>query len=396
MLRPLPARVFRPKIFSRLALEGAKRRASHDGCTVRGVTAIASEKVLVVGAGGVSRFWFEAIAAEDLEVAAVVDCDLGKAEVQRRTYCPGAVVSSDLKTMLDQVRPDFVIDLTPPQARAAVTGTALAAGFHVLCEKPLADSVATAGEIIKAADRSGRMCMVSQSRRWDVGPATVRQAMRSGVVGALTSVHCDFFLGAHFGDCRLTDPDSPEEGYALATTMGRRTMPSPLIGDMAVHHFDMARFMTGLDPVNVYAREFNPAGSWYEGACSAICIFEMTGGAIFSYRGSWSAEGFTTGWNGNWRLVGENGTILYENNGLPKAQVVVGGEGFRRPLRDVDLAPAHVPYLGMRGALREMLAFLRTGETPQTPCHDNIRSNSMVAAALSSSRTDRRLPVIVA
>jgi predicted dehydrogenase len=154
--------------------------------------------------------------------------------------------------------------------------------------------------------------------------------------------------------------------------------------------------MSGLDPVYVYAREFHPAGSWYEGACSAICIFEMTGGAIFSYRGSWSAEGCTTGWNGNWRLIGKNGTILYENNGLPKAQVVVGGEGFRRAVRDVDLAPAQVPYLGVHGALREMLAFLRTGETPQTPCRDNIRSNAMVSAALSSSRTGRRLPVVFA
>jgi predicted dehydrogenase len=298
--------------------------------------------------------------------------------------------------VLDRTRPDLVIDLTTPEGRMAVTGAALAAGFHVLCEKPLADSVAAAGEIAELADRSSRMCMVSQSRRWDMGPATVRQAIRDGVIGALTSVHCDFFLGAHFGDCRLTDPDSPEEAYALATAMARKTMSSPLIGDMAVHHFDMARFMTGLDPVSVYAREFSPAGSWYDGACSAICIFEMTDGVTFSYRGSWSAEGFTTEWNGNWRLIGENGTILYESNGPPKAQLVGGSDGFRRPLRDLDLAAAHVPYPGMRGALREMLAFLRSGETPQTPCRDNIRSNAMVAAALVSSRTDQRVPVTFA
>jgi predicted dehydrogenase len=298
--------------------------------------------------------------------------------------------------VLDRTRPDLVVDLTAPQARMAVSGAALAAGFHVLCEKPLADSMEIAGEIAELAERNGRMCMVSQSRRWDTGPATVRQAIADGVLGALTSVHCDFFLAAHFGDFRLTDPGSPEEAYALATTMARRTMPSPLVGDMAVHHFDMARFMTGLDAVAVYAREFSPAKSWYDGACSAVCIFEMTGGVIFSYRGSWSAEGFTTEWNGNWRLIGTSGTILYENGGLPKAQIVAAGDGFRRPLRNLDLTPAHVPYPGMRGALREMLAFLRTGETPQTPCRDNIKSNAMVAAALLSSRADRRVAVALA
>ncbi len=47
----------------------------------------------------------------------------------------------------------------------------------------------------------------------------------------------------------------------------------------------------------------------------------------------------------------------------------------------------------MHGALREMLAFLRTGKTPQTACHDNIKSLAMVFAAIESSRRGRRLPV---
>src|SRR5207245_583872 len=99
-------------------------------------------------------------------------------------YCPDAVASDELKAMLDRTHPDFVVDLTTPQARIAVTGLALEAGFHVLCEKPLADSIEAANRIAKAAERSGKMCMVSQSRRWDVGPATVRQAIRSGLIGA--------------------------------------------------------------------------------------------------------------------------------------------------------------------------------------------------------------------
>lgn len=49
----------------------------------------------------------------------------------------------------------------------------------------------------------------------------------------------------------------------------RDKMPSPLILDMAIHHFDLARYMSGADPVAVYAKEFNPAGSWYKGDVSA-------------------------------------------------------------------------------------------------------------------------------
>ncbi len=352
-----------------------------------------TERAVIAGAGGVSQFWFEAITAEEIEVVAIVDLDVTKADARRREFCPSAEVSDDLETTLRMARPDFVIDLTPPESRLAVTGKALEHGFHVLCEKPLANTMETARAIVKAAEHSGKMCMVSQSRRWATGPATVQQAIADDVIGALSAVHCDFFLGAHFGDFRPSDPDSPEEAYALATSMNRRIMPHPLLADMAVHHFDMARFMTGLNPISVYAHEFNPTSSWYVGACSAVCIFEMSNDVVFSYRGSWSAEGFTTEWNGNWRLVGEEGMLLYENDNLPKAQVVAGTEGFRRPLRDVELQTVYIPHPAMRGAIREILAFLRTGKTPQTTCQDNINSCAMFVAALTSALTGQRVPV---
>jgi hypothetical protein len=45
----------------------------------------------------------------------------------------------------------------------------------------------------------------------------------------------------------------------------------------------------------------------------------------------------------------------------------------------------------MEGALCEMLRFIRTGQIPQTECHDNIQSFSMVVAALESIRTGQRV-----
>ena len=59
-------------------------------------------------------------------------------------------------------------------------------------------------------------------------------------------------------------------------------MRHPYVIDMSIHHFDLARFMTGADPVAVYALEFNPKGSWYKGDVAASCIFEMSNGVVFS------------------------------------------------------------------------------------------------------------------
>jgi len=229
-----------------------------------------------------------------------------------------------------------------------------------------------AREMVRTSEETGRLYMVSQSRRWNANHDIVRRAVRGGEFGDLTTVNCDFFLGAHFG------------GF-------RDEMPSPLIVDMAIHHFDLARFMSGVDPVAVYAMEFNPKGSWYRGDVAASCIFEMTDGVVFTYRGSWCAEGCHTSWNGNWRLIGERGTLLYENDQPPHGQVVAGDEGFHRPLKDLAIPEPETEATEMHGALREMLRFLRTGETPQTECHDNIKSLSMVFGAIGSAVRGERV-----
>ena len=106
-------------------------------------------------------------------------------------------------------------------------------------------------------------------------------------------------------------------------------MPSPLILDMSIHHFDLARYMTGLDPVSVYAHEFNPHGSWTQGDDAASCIFEMTNGVIFTYRGSWCAEGCPTSWNGDWRFVGDRGTSMLTEKCVRTAQRSAGTKQVR-------------------------------------------------------------------
>jgi len=332
------------------------------------------ETTVVVGAGGISRAWLPPLVAEKVQVAAVVDLRIEAARKRIEEYKLSAVASTDLKATLRRCRPDFVVDLTTPEAHCAVTCAALRAGAHVIGEKPMAASLAEARRMVRAAERAGKLYMVSQSRRWNPTHLTVQRAVRGGKIGELTTINCDFYIGAHFG------------GF-------RDQMPSPLILDMAIHHFDLARFFTAADPVAVYAREFNPKGSWYKGDAAATCVFEMTGGVVFTYRGSWCAEGCHTSWNGDWRFIGRRGTILYDHDQPPKGQVTAGKTGFNRKLRDLTIAPAACKFGGMHGALREMLAFLRSGRRPQTECRDNIKSLAMVFAAMESSRTGRRVPV---
>ena len=332
-------------------------------------------RAIVVGAGGISKAWFRPLKVERVQVAAVVDLDLARALAAVETWkLAGARASDDLAKTLRETHADFLVDLTVPESHAKVTCAALRAGLHVVGEKPMASSMAEARRMVRASEAAARLYMVSQSRRWDARHEALARAVRAGRLGRLTTVHCDFFLGAHIG------------GF-------RDAMESPLVLDMAIHHFDMARMISGKDAVSVWCEEFNPAGSWYKGDAAAHAVFEMTGGVRFVYRGSWCAEGCDTSWNGNWRVIGERGTILYENDEDPRGEVVAKRRGFRYPKKALKVPPAPMKFTGMHGALREMLRFLRTGRRPPCECHDNVQSLAMVFAAMESSRKGRRVPV---
>ncbi len=267
---------------------------------------MANERVIVVGAGGISNPWFSAINAEQLTVVAVVDIRKEAAAAQIEKYkLANAVAADDLEqTLRDHAKhADFVIDLTIPAAHFEVTTKSLRAGLHVVGEKPMAETMQQAREMIRTSEETGKLFMTSQSRRWDTNHATVASTIRAGKLGTITTANCDFYIGAHFG------------GF-------RDQMRNVLILDMAIHHFDLARLFLQTNCKRVWAEETNPAGSWYAHGSSATCVFEMENGVRFNYRGSWCSEGCHTSWNGDWRIIGTDGTLLYEKDKSPTGQVV--------------------------------------------------------------------------
>ncbi len=334
---------------------------------------MANERVIVVGAGGISNAWFPPIRKEALTVAAVVDLRLEAAQkrIDEHQFA-GAKAFDNLDKALAETKADFLVDLTIPDAHCDVTCKALRAGLHVVGEKPMAGTMDQARKMVRTSEETGKLYMVSQSRRWDASHIAIERQVASQSIGQLTTLNCDFYIGAHFG------------GF-------RDEMPSPLILDMSIHHFDLARMIAGQDPVSVYAEEFNPHGSWYKGDVATNCLFEMTNGVRFAYRGSWCAEGCHTGWNGDWRVIGDRGTVVYDSDKNLRGEVVTGNDGFHRPRAPLAIEASPIDAPTMHGALREMLAFIRAGKRPQTECHDNIKSLAMVFAAIESAKRGTRV-----
>ena len=333
-------------------------------------------KALLVGAGGMGQTWGRNLKDNsNVEIAGWVDLRPGAAAAAADALEVSVPhTGEDFGKALAETKPDFVVDVTIPEAHHGVTLQALAAGVPVLGEKPMAASMAEAREMVAASEKAGKLYMVSQSRRYDARIHAFRQlvAEETGPLGILNS---DFYIGAHFG------------GF-------RDEMASVLLLDMAIHTFDAARYVSGADPVSVYCEEFNPGWSWYKGASSATALFEMTGGLRYTYRGSWSSEGRDTSWEAEWRGVGPRGTATWDGTGTPpSAGVVRGAEGFTRESDTIEGAVRHDAPGGIAGSLAEFLSALQTGETPMGECHDNIKSLAMVFAAIESSASGRRVPV---
>ena len=259
-------------------------------------------RALLVGAGGMGRTWAKNLAEHgEVEFAGWVDVIPGQVETASEMVGLSPMPFTNLNQAISEVKPDFIVDVTIPEAHEEVTLTALRNGIPIIGEKPMTVSMESAKRMVHASEASNTLYMVSQSRRYDGRQAAFKDLVKK--CGKLGIINADFYIGAHFG------------GF-------RDAMDHVLILDMAIHTFDAARLITGADPVSVYCHEWNPIGSWYAHGANANCIFEMTGGIIFNYRGSWCSEGLHTAWESDWRAIGTHGSLRWDGGEQPRASVV--------------------------------------------------------------------------
>jgi predicted dehydrogenase len=325
-------------------------------------------RIVLVGAGGMGKQWLRTLTASpDVELVGLVDLNLeGAASALEDVGLTGIPVARSLTEIAAATGAQAVVNVTIPAAHHPVNVEALFGGLPVLCEKPVAPTVSQALSLVAAAEASGRLLMISQSRRYYRALAALRrQVAELGDVGVVTT---NFFKAPHFG------------GF-------REEMEHVLLVDMAIHAFDASRYLLDADPVSVYCEEFNPSWSWYAGDAAATAVFEFAGGARYVYTGSWCSDGQETSWNGDWRVSAAGGTATWDGAGTPLVQRV-GKSDSPAP---VELGP-EVPE-EIAGSLAEFVAALRTGALPSGEVHSNVLSLAMVEAAVRSAETGQRVPI---
>jgi predicted dehydrogenase len=327
-------------------------------------------RFIQIGVGGFGRSWLRHMAQDaTASLAAVVDTDEeALAAARAATGLTRDRCFTDYRVALERARADALLCVTPPALHHEVAVAALECGLNVLMEKPLADTMERAQEMVATADRLGRVLMVSQNYRFRSWVRTMRYLIDSGQFGVLDNVTVRFARAPRFeGSFRLR-------------------MEHPLVRDMSIHHFDLMRAVTGREPVSVFARTWRPAWSWYEHDPCAVAVFEFSDGIGVFYAGSWVARGQQTTWDGRWSA--ECAEAIIELRG--SAVHIVMAE---RPGQDTEVALHAMPCEDQAYALLEFQRAVGEGREPEASGRDNLRSLAMVFAVTESARRGRPVEV---
>ncbi len=263
-------------------------------------------RAVAIGAGYFSRFHLEAWGRiSDVELLGVCDVERAKAEQAAADFQIPQVGTSAAE-MLDDVRPDFVDIITRPETHLGLVKLAAERGIHVICQKPLAPSLAAAEQIVDLAADAGIRLMVHENFRFQPWHRQVKALLESGEIGSmLHSISCRTRLGDGW------QPDAYRDRQPYFAEM-----PRLLVYETGVHFVDTFRYLGGeIDGVFADLRKLNAA---IAGEDTGIVHFEFASGA----RGLWDASRYHEPATGDPRytfgeflLEGSEGAIRLDGDG---------------------------------------------------------------------------------
>ena len=336
-------------------------------------------RMIQVGMGGWGRNWTKNIVSENKDVELVACVDISPemlALAQAELSLPASHCFTSLDDTLTQIDCDAVLVTAALAGHVPSALMALEAGKHVLLEKPFASTLAEAQRVVETADRSKRILMISQNYRYYPAVQAVKELVREGELGPVGSVALDFRYDANKA------PYDPKGSHY--------NLWQPLLVDMAIHHFDLMRYVLGQNALSVTCQTWNPAWSNFREDAEGAAIITFDGGTVVSYRGSWVSPGPRTSWAGEWHMACEGGEVVWSSrdNVLPDSVTLRPSEKRTRHLKLPDY-----PDKDRHGSLRAFVEAVTTGQQPESSGRDNLKTLALMLSAVESAQSGKPIHV---
>jgi predicted dehydrogenase len=308
---------------------------------------------------------------------------------------------TDWKRLVQRDDVDLVDVCTPGSSHAEISIAALEAGRHVLCEKPLANTVDEARAMAAAAERAatgGVRAMVGFNFRRVPAVALARELVAAGRLGPIRHVRAAY-LASH-----ALDPELPLAWRHQASEAG-----SGALGDLGAHAVDLAQHLAGdrIAGVSALTETFVrerplPGGGGARGPVTvddaALFIARFGGGALGSFEATRLAAGHTEGLAVE--LNGELGSVVWELGAFNELRLFDATEepatqGFRR----IQVTRAGHPYAGawwpdghsigyehtFTHEVRDLLQAIADGRDPEPTFADGLQVQEVLDAVQRSA-----------
>ena len=330
----------------------------------------------LIGCGAITNEHLTAYRAAGYRVLGLCDIARASAENQREEFFPAADVYTDHRELLARRDIEVVDVTTHPAERVELIAAALAAGKHVLSQKPFVLDLDVGERLVEKAANQGVRLAVNQNGRWAPHFSYLRSAVEAGLLGDLTSAH----FRVHWN-----------HGWVKGTKF--EEIKHLILYDFAIHWFDMlACIMGDRRPRRVFA-SVGKTGT-------QDIAPPLLGQAVVEYEAAQASLVFDAdtrfGTHDETYVSGSKGVYRSTGPDLKCQQVSLQTEaGIARP----ELTGRWFPD-GFHGAMGELLRAVEDDREPSHNARNNLGSLALCFAAVASAEsgepvvpgTVRRLP----
>jgi predicted dehydrogenase len=331
----------------------------------------------LIGCGFISQQHIPAWqASPDAELVALCDLDLARAEERARQFGISRVYDS-VEAMLDAEQLDAVDIATRPETHKPLSTLAAERGAHVLCQKPLAATMAEGRDIAASVARTGQRFMVLEMWRHLPALRDLKGYLDAGLIGPVHSLR----LLGHRRPMSREYPVNPDQPYFA-------DMPRLLIYEMMIHYIDGVRYLMG-EVGSVYARaaRVNPL---IAGEDHALVVFEHQDSSYSSIDCSWASPSDRRPkmGTGDMLIEGRDGSLHLDPFDAELRHVTL--DGTVTVLKSYEGAP-NAYQAAFDSCIGDFASSLRYGRAFQSPASDNLRT---LAATLASYESLKKREII--
>ncbi len=255
-------------------------------------------RVALIGTGAIAHKHAQAYRNIGFELRVCSNRNAEKGTAFANQY--GLTFEPDYRVLCERPDLDYVDVCTFPDLRLEIVETCAPTGKHVLVEKPIATSLATARSMIDVARKAGIVLGVVSQQRFNDGPLFLKKAIKAGRLGKL--LQADVYVKWY----------RPAEYYARPAKGSWKTEGGGALINQAIHQLDLVRWLAG--PVD------EVFGYWQLGALHSIESEDVLSGVVrFSSGATGVVQASTAFWPGfaeRLELHGANGSAILSANRL--------------------------------------------------------------------------------